>query len=94
MATAIRPHKSFAATLPARPRYITIYHPGCNPEPHILFRFPTYDPAPAPHLSGCSHRLVLDACHIISNNHDGFLSATPDGCARVLESEPTLTADV
>ncbi|KAH9931355.1 uncharacterized protein B0H18DRAFT_1102817 [Fomitopsis serialis] len=93
MATQTQPLRPAPAPLPLRLRWITIYHPGYTP-PRMLFHFPTYDSAPAPHFSGCSRRLVLDACRIIAGNRDGVLSTTPDHRGPgVPESETTLTAD-
>ncbi|KZT64759.1 hypothetical protein DAEQUDRAFT_769400 [Daedalea quercina L-15889] len=85
-------------TLPTSWRNITVNHPGYA-KPHWLLCWPAYDPAPSsenPHLWGCNHRVVLDACQIIANNCSGFFSTTPqrNDSDRVSESEYTLTADV
>ncbi|KAH9935658.1 uncharacterized protein B0H18DRAFT_419849 [Fomitopsis serialis] len=88
-----RPRHTIPATLPSSARMVTIMHPGYTPLQDLLM-LPAYDPAPAPELWGCSHRLALDACRIIANNRDGFLSTTLDGRDHVPDSEPTLTADV
>ncbi|EPS93925.1 hypothetical protein FOMPIDRAFT_1055533 [Fomitopsis schrenkii] len=82
-----------ATTLPTVVRTITIKHPGYTP-PHDLIRFPAYDAVHGTELWGCNHRFVLDACRIIANNRDGFLSTVPQRHGRVPDSDVTLAADV
>ena len=76
-----------------RARPITIKHPGYALAEDLLC-FPAYDGTSVPGLWGCSHLLVLDACRIIANNRDGFLSKTPRRSGRISTGERTLTASV
>lgn len=80
-----------STSLSQHARTITIKHPGYSPAEDLLC-FPAYDNTPA--LWGYSHLLVLDACRIIANNRDGFVSTTPHRSDRVPADEHTLAAGV
>lgn len=90
----IRQHFRAPHTLPAPARRIIIKHPGYSSLPSDLLWFPAYDLDPGTQQMGCSHRVVLDACYVIANNRDGFLSTTPQRLGRVPDSDLMLAADV
>ncbi|KAI0806588.1 hypothetical protein C8Q74DRAFT_1223058 [Fomes fomentarius] len=63
-------------------RKASILHPGNN---RLLFSFPALDKSPTqPGLLAVNHRLVQDACRIISNNSDGFLATDREGTRVIL----------
>ncbi|RPD53584.1 hypothetical protein L226DRAFT_571962 [Lentinus tigrinus ALCF2SS1-7] len=43
---------------------------------------------------GVNHRLVLDACRVITNNNDGYLTTDIDGAERVLATTITLPCGI
>ena len=89
----IRHHHRIPPTLPTPARRIFIKHPGYSPSPDLLWLY-AYDKVPGTELWGCSHRIALDACRIITNNRDGFLSTTPQRQDKIPDNDLTLTADV
>lgn len=89
----IRHHHRIPPTLPTPARRIFIKHPGYSPSPDLLWLY-AYDKVPGTELWGCSHRIALDACRIITNNRDGFLSTTQRRQDKIPDNDLTLTADV
>ncbi|KAK7693676.1 hypothetical protein QCA50_003246 [Cerrena zonata] len=87
-------------TLPNWPRNIDIKHPYYNP-PLSLICFSAYDVDPnstdEPRRFGVDHRVALDACRILANNRDGFLSRVSrrnDLTARLTLDEMVLTESI
>lgn len=73
---------------------VDICHPG-YPEETVLLRLETVPTGP--NLDGTfalHHQTVLDACRIIANNHDGFLSTSCDRSGRVPQESTLLTGTV
>lgn len=68
---------------------VCIYHPDYDNKSFIAIN--AHEPVPGmPGVYGIHHQTALDACRIIANNEDGFLSRTQDRTGRVPASEVLL----
>ncbi|KAI0071911.1 hypothetical protein K474DRAFT_1712070 [Panus rudis PR-1116 ss-1] len=66
---------------------IYIFHPG---DDSLLLSLPAYDSFQG--RGGISHRLVREACSILANNNDGFLTADREGNQLVPNDDAILAA--
>ena len=77
------------------PRHVRVFHPFFS-EPEIYFlELPAFDTLHDSRALGVEHRLVLDACFVMTNNSPGFLSTSSnrnDQQERLLPNTPSILA--
>ena len=62
---------------------VLLCHPGYDSLEHFLCLFASDPDSSDPPRRGIPHQVALDACRIVANNEDGFLSRTKDRSGQV-----------
>jgi hypothetical protein len=74
--------------IPKVPGFIRVYHPGYA-WPLLLCVLPAYDQTKDDARFGVAHRLALDACYVIADNREGYITGA-NGVSIDLEASTLL----
>lgn len=75
------------------PRHVRVFHPFCSAPEISFLELPAFDTLHDSRVLGVEHRLVLDACFVMTNNSPGFLSTSSnrnDQQERLLPQAPNI----